>query len=400
MFAAGKRGRLFLAAVLTGSLVPDPVARAAGFDSAVQALAAKTVALAGHGETVSISFKNISSLGPAEWSGVRSAFEAALRDAGNRLAETASVEARLTLSETPAQYLLVEEARRGEERLVWMAAWSREPRSDMKVSGPSLDLKQVWRQTEQILDVGFTPAGMLVLSPSKLSLYARDNDSWALRESVPITNPKAWPRDLRGRIRTTGAALQVFLPGLACNGNTAPTLTLDCRASEAPWVLESGSRGLLLAAYASARNYFDGRVVMQSGTRKTVAPFYSAAAADAQGRTFWVLAEIDGRAQILDGSFEPLGWIGQWGSDIAGIDARCGGGSQVLASRAGDAGEPDALQSFTIAERFATPVTAAALLPGPVTALWPSGASAAVAVARDLVSGDFIAYVASVSCAN
>ena len=290
------------------------------------------------------------------------------------------------------------EARRGEDKQVWIASWNRTAGETVKPSDVSLDLKPVWRQTEQILDIGFPPGGMLVLSPAKLTLYARTGDSWTPQSSAAISNVKPWPRDMRGRLRITGPTFQAFLPGMVCNGNTAPALSVDCRASEAPWVLESGSRGLLLATFAASRDYFDGRVVTQSGTRKTVAPFYTAASVESQGRTLWVMAQTDGRTQITDALLEPVASIGPWGSDIAGIDAGCGGASQVLATRGGDSSEPDALQSFTIADRAATPVTAAAMLPGPVTALWPSGASAAVAVVRELGSGEFIAYVASVSC--
>ena len=399
MLPAVKGWQAVQAAVIAALLLPIPCASAADdLNTAAAGLARKTATLAGRGEAVAVAYKNMSSLAPAEWNGVRTAFESALRDAGCRAADAGAVEVRLTVSETPTQYLLVEEARRGDDRQVWIASWNRTAAEFVKPAGVSLDLKLVWRQTEQILDIAFLPAGMLVLSPAKLTLYTRTGDSWTAAASAPIANAKPWPRDLRGRVRATGAAFQVFLPGLACNGNTDPTLSVDCRASEAPWVLESGSRGLLLATFAASRDYFDGRVVTQSGAHKTVAPFYSAASVESQGRTLWVMTQTDGRAQIADASLEPLAVIAQWGSDIAGIDARCGGASQVLATRTGDSSEPDALQSFTIAERAATPATAAALLPGPVTALWPSGASAALAVVRDLVSGDFIAYVASVSC--
>lgn len=399
MFAAGKGWQAVLAAIPIALALPVPNAYASG-DRATAAitLARKTAALAGRGEAVTVAYKNISSLAPAEWSGLRAAFEAALRDAGCRVGQTAAVDARITLSETPSQYLLVEEARRGDERQVWIASWDREASTAVKPAGVSLELKQVWRQPEQILDIAFLPAGMLVLTPSKLTLYGHNSDIWTARESMEITNTKPWPRDLRGRLRATGSTFQIFLPGMACNGNTEAALSLDCRASDAPWVLESGSRGLLLAAFAAGRNFFDGRVVTQSGARKTVPPFYSAATVESQGRLFWVMAQTDGRAQIADASLEPVDAIEQWGSDIAGIDARCGGASQVLATRAGDSKGPDALQSFTILDRFATPVTAAVLLPGPVTALWPSGAEAAMAVVHDLGSGDYIAYVASVSC--
>jgi hypothetical protein len=402
MHAAAKWWQAVPAAIIAALLLPIPGAWADDLNTAAAALARKTAALAGRGEPVAVTYKNISSLAPAEWSGVRTAFESALREAGCRavdgLASGGAVEARITVSENPAQYLLVEEARRGEERQVWIAAWNRATAEPVKPAGVFLELKEAWQQTDQILDIAFPPAGMLVLSPAKLTLYTRTGDSWTPRESSAISNSKPWPRDLRGRVRVTGATFQLFLPGVACNGNTDPALSLDCRASEAPWVLESGSHGLLLATFAASRNYFDGRVVTQSGARKNVAPFYSAASVESQGRTLWIMAQTDGRAQIADASLEPLASVAQWGSDIVGIDAGCGGASQVLASRPGDSGEPDALQSFTIADRAATAVTAVAPLPGPVTALWQSTATAALTVTHDLVSGEFIAYVAKVSC--
>ncbi len=386
-------------AVVAALLLPIPGACAADdLNAAAISLARKTVALAGRGETVAVIYKNISSLPAAEWNGLQTAFESALRDGGCRLGSAGSAEARLTVSENPTQYLLVEEARKGDEREVWFAAWNRASGGAAKPGAVSLDVKQVWRQSEQILDAAFIPAGMLVLSPTKLTLYTRSGDAWTPRESAAISNVKAWPRDARARLRITGSTFQAFLPGVACTGSTDPALSMECRASDAPWVLESGAHALLLATFAASRNYFDGRIVMQSGARKTVPPFYSAASVESQGRTLWVMTQLNGRAQIADAFFDPLGSVGQWGSDIVGIDARCGGASQVLATRPGDASEPDALQSFTISDRAAAPVTSAAPLPGPVTALWPSGAGGALAVARDLVSGDFIAYVVTISC--
>jgi hypothetical protein len=385
-------------ALLIAILAPLPGVCADDLNTAAAALARKTAALAGRGESVAVSYRNLSSLAPTESGAVRTAFESALRDSGCRISEGSATEAKLTVSETPAQFLIVEEARRGDERQVWIASWNRATGAPVKTAGASLQLTQAWRQSEQILDVAFFASGMLVLSPARLTLFTRTNNTWTPRESAAINSAKPWPRDLRGRVRVTGSNFQIFLPGLACNGSADGSLAVDCHASDAPWVLESGNHGLLLAAFASARNYFDGRVVTQTGARKTVPPFYSAASVESQGRTLWVMAQLDGRAQITDAALEPMAAIAQWGSDIAGIDPRCGGGSQVLATRASDSAEPDALQSFVIADRVATPATAPVLLPGPVTALWPSGPAAAVAVARDLVSGDYIAYVASVSC--
>src|SRR5215468_1496217 len=90
---------------------------------AARELARKTAAFAGRGEPVSISWRNLSTLSPSVLTQTRSAFEAALHDAGARIGDGASVAAQLTLSENAAQYLLVEEIRRGDERQVWIAAW-------------------------------------------------------------------------------------------------------------------------------------------------------------------------------------------------------------------------------------------------------------------------------------
>ncbi len=388
-------------AALSALLLLAPGARAADDLNAAATLARKTAAFAGRGEAVALSYRNISSLGSAELAQLRTAFEATLRDAGGRPADsTAATEARISLSENDSQYLLVEEARKGEDRQVWIASWTRVSVALAKPGGLSLDRKQVWRQAEPILDIAFPPAGMLVLSPSRMSLYDRAGEGWELRQSVPLTPAKPWPRDLRGRIHATGAAFEAFLPGMACSGNTEAGLTMECRAGDAPWVIESGSRGLLLANFAASRNYFDGRIVTQTGARKTVAPFYSAASVESQGRTLWLMAQMDGHTLIADAAFDPLGSIASWGSDMVGVDARCGAASQVLATRAGDAVEPDAVQSYAIAGGAATPVTAPTLFPGPVTALWPSGAAAALAVARDLASGEYVAYVVTISCGS
>ena len=115
-------------------------------------------------------------------------------------------------------------------------------------------------------------------------------------------------------------------------------------------------------------------------------------------RPLWLLAILDGRTQIFDAWLETVGAIASWGSDIAGTEASCGGGSQVLATRPGDAGEPDAIQAFAIVNRAAAALTAPAEFAGPVTALWPSSATSALAVERDPLTGRYAAYVITVVC--
>ncbi len=392
MIAAVKGCHAVLSALLFLIL---PAADAADdLNGAARELARKT-AVFGRVDAATVSWRNVSSLGSAELAQARAAFEAALREAGSRGASAPSLSVRITLSQNPMQYLLVEEVQSSEERQVWIAAWKRTGIARNSAPGMSLESRLVWEQDDPILDVAFLGDATLVLSPSKLTLHARDGS-----QSVNLAPSKPWPRDLRGHLRVTVDTFQAFLPGIACAGTAASSLHLDCHGADEPWVLESGSRGILLANFASGRNYFDGRVVTQSGLRKSIAPFFSAAAVEEQGRTLWVLAMVDGRAQIFDSAFEPQGSFAMWGSDIAAVDAHCGAASQIIAARRGDASEPDAVQSFALVNGTAVPLTAPITFTGPVTAVWPSGAGSVVVVARDLSTGKYGAYVISVACGS
>ena len=195
-----------------------------------------------------------------------------------------------------------------------------------------------------------------MLSRSGVVAMARQNGQWAAAGAADLP-AKPWPRDMRGKLRLNGTGFQAALPGVVCRGTLQP-LTMDCQAAADPWLLESGSRAMLLAAFTANRNYFDGRVTTQSGVGKTIAPFFSAASVEEQGRPIWLLAMVDGRTQIFDAAFDPAGSIPNWGSDIAGTEARCGGGTQVLATRPGDGSEADTVQAFGIVNR--SPVALAA----------------------------------------
>ena len=398
MIAAVKRWHAGLSALLffcSGAKAADDAS------SAARELARKTATFAGRGAAIAMMWRNLSSLESAA-SQARTAFEAALQEAGLRTGDTPpAVEVRVTVSENSAQFLLVEEASKGDEHQVWIASWKRiEPAASLP-AGVSLEKKLVWEQAEQILDIAFPPAGMLVLSPSSITFYARNGTQWEAQRTVPLAPPKAWPADLRGRLRLKGAGFQALLPGQRCEGTTEPSLSAECHASDEAWVLESGSRALLLAEFSAARNYFSGRVTTQSGQRKAVPAFYSAAAVESPGRKWWLLAAIDGRVQSFDTALDPAGTLSAlWGSDIAGTDAHCGAGSQVLATRPGDRGQGDAVQAFTMADRTPQPLTEAVEFPGPVLALWTSGGSAATVVARNLRTGKYSAYTVTVVCGN
>jgi len=365
---------------------------------AARELARKTVTFGTRGEPVNISWRNVSSLGPSDLAQARSIFEAVYQDAGGHINLSSPTAIRITLSETASQYMLVEEAQNGDDRRVWIAAWKRSGPARLAPAGIALDRKLVWEQDEQILDIAFPGSSMLVLSPTRVTIFARQGNSWEARQFLPINTGRPLPHDPRGHLHLTPSGFQAFLPGATCTGAVDPALTLTCQQADEPWMLESGSRAILLANFAASRNYFDGRIVTQTGARRQIASFYSAAAVDEQGRTFWLAAQLDGRVQILNSAFESVGSISGWGSDIAGTSARCGSGSQVFATRPGDSGEPDSLQVFSLADRAATPLAPPIATTGPITALWPSGPGAVLAVVHDLTSGKYSAYIVTVVC--
>lgn len=363
---------------------------------AVKELTRRTEAFLGPRAPAKLSYRNISSLADAVLAGVRREFESSFPEAG----EGAPAEIRLTLSENQSQYLLIEEVHKGEESRVWIAGWNRPAAAAALGFGLTMEKKLVWEQEEPILDVALSENSMLVLSPSGLTLYERRDGGWQAKQDVPLAASKPWPRDVRGRIRMTGDRVQVFLPGMECRGTAADKLSVECHPSSEPWVLESGSRGILLANFAPERNYFDGHVVSQDGSRRTVPPFYSAAAAEDSGGTLWLLPLLDGQTGMFNAGFEPLGTVPSWGSDIVGISAPCVGGSQVLATRPGDGNEPDAIQAFSVVNRTPAPLAAPLAFAGPVTALWPVGPASALAVTSDPATGKYAAYLVTLACGH
>ncbi len=278
-----------------------------------------------------------------------------------------------------------------------IAAWKRS-RGGTAAAGIALERRLLWEQADPILDVALTPAAMLVLSPAKLTLYARLQSKFEERGSAPVAPARPWPRDPRARLNVNGPLIRAFLPGTLCTGSLEPALTLECRASEEPWTLEPGGNVVLLAAFAAGRNHFDGRIVTQTGARKTVPAFYTAGATGEQGRTYWLLALVDGRTQIVDANFEAAGAVAGWGSDLAATAARCGGGSQILATKSSDAREPDAIRAYALVDRTPVALTAPVDFAGPVTALWSAGGASAIAVVHDPATGRYTAFLLTVVC--
>jgi len=373
---------------------------------AAREAAQKAAAGAPRGEAVTLRAQNVSTLEAGEFAEARRALEAELRARGWRLVEgsAASTEIRATLSESWTRYLWVVEVRRGDERRVAFASAPRplgppvQPRATL-----AIDKQLLWEQAEQILDVavlssGSQAAGLLVLDPAKVALYRRGSAGWQLQQSFPIAGA-AWPRDPRGRLLLETDSYSALLPGLLCRGSAQPALQMECRPSQEPWPLEAGPRRAGRAKFSAGRNLFEGTVQTEAGITKNLLPFFSSAVVDERGQWLWIFAGADGRARLYDQALEPAGTLGDCGSDLVSVQTQCGRNWQVLITKSGDAGEPDAVQAYEIVDRQAVAASQPVDFAGPITALWPAaGGSSAVAVSRDLKTGRYAAFSLAISC--
>jgi hypothetical protein len=340
----------------------------------VRDLAAKLLAALAPRETVTLTVRNASSLGPEEAASVGRELENQLRAGKIVLAQDAPVAVAVTLSENAQGPLWIAEIRRGDKRDVVMTVPALEPARPAKTP-ETIERELLLEQDQPMLDAAAAGEGLVVLEPGEVVVYRRRENRWE-RQSAASLPERVWPRDLRGRLALQDDSVQAFLPGLLCTGKWQPDVTLACAASDGPW---PGG-----APMVKDRNYFEA---------DKLPPFYSAA----RGPDYTLLAGVDGRVRLLDGTLESPAAIAGWGSDIAAVQTACG--SRVIATRAGDAGETDSVEGFEMTGREATAVTPALEFPGPVTALW-AGESSAVAISRDLKTGQYAAFRLAITCSR
>lgn len=328
-------------------------------------------------EAVALSLHSASSLTPAEAAAVRRELESQLRAGGFALAPEAPVAVAVTLSENRQGGVWIAEIRHGDRRDVVMVAPVRPP--DRTLRTPmGIDRQLVLEQADPILDAAVLDSALIVLEPAEVVFYHRQDARWERRQAFALPQ-RVWPRDLRGRLKVDGDALQAFLPGLLCTGTVQPELALQCGDSDAPW--PAG------APLAKGRNYFEA---------EKLPPFYSAAHVGEVA----LLAGLDGRVRLFDGALQPLGSFAGWGSELVAVETGCGNGHQVLSTHPGDASETDAVQAFEIAGRQPVAVSPPLEFTGPVTALSPAGPGSALAISRDLETGQYAAFRISLTCSH
>lgn len=256
-----------------------------------------------------------------------------------------------------------------------------------------LDARPLFAQRTPILDVATAPDGkrIIVLEPDAVAIrqWTPAGDASDVIDSRAVQTNRARPRDARGRVAAAQLPYDLFLPGVTCRGDLDP-LRVSCTDDSAPWP------GLANAGVEAARNFFttpEGRT-------------FVSAAAVADGRSRWLVADPQGGLALFDQARSLIGKLPATGDDVAAVRAPCAARSFVVVSNrvareGGDLADADELRLFRVAGRelvlSATPLR----LPGTLTALWGSETSpSATAVVHDVASDRYEAFQIRVSCAR
>ena len=356
------------------------------FQDLAPALAAKIAAAAPGGEGLTIASAVVEGADEAPVRQVEREVARLLSARGLRIDGLATAPAVITVgcAASLRERACVAEIRHGSARDLVSAVAPRgspaDPAPDVTLA---LETVPLFGQRTAILDV--VPVGdrLAVLDRSAITLYQRAAEGWQRAASRPILSSQTWPRDLRGRLRTNGTAVEAFLPGLVCRG-TVDLTTLTCASERESWPLAVDNSGI-----DAARNYF------QTPEGLT---FVSAASLGADAEAGWVLADGAGRLVLLDAERKLLGAVGA-GDDVAGMSARCRPGSFIVTSSRTAGADTDTLRLWQVVGRRLLAAATPIILPGRLTALWASPeASAATAVTHDAGAGRYEAFQVNVSC--
>lgn len=417
--------RFACAALLAFACLPAPIARAAGaWDQAAGELAGKILSRVRPRPILTVKVSNQSSLAASDVEQISQALLAQLRRRGARVLKTARPTAvvAVTLSENLQGLVWVAEIQRAtqpgqpESRDVVVVDVARPQPEQAPAQPEALTIRKtpVYEQQTPVLDLAILPTPvtaalptvtpdatkLLVLDTQKISLVAKLGSDWTVEQSAPLVRERPWPRDPRGRLVVReGAAIEVYTPGTACTGSMEPALSLQCHESSDPWPLGPNDSTAMHAEFSSGRNFFDGKVTLGAGKQLTVPPFFSATSVATTSGTLRVFAGTDGQARVYGTDSEPVLTHGGWGSDIAALESDCSTAPLVLATRPAGPDETDSIQAYTLNGNSVTTASSPVEFPGPVTALWPAAdGRSAIAVARDLKTKKYEAFILTLAC--
>jgi len=376
-------------------------------------LAKKIVAITGPRQTVALAVRSISSLSDSEVAAVRAALEAELRAASLRLAAKpdAAPELRITLSENVQGLLWIAEIPRDDAHEVAMVLLPKTASLPLSATTQMfvLQSKLIWEQDEPILDFALLDHGspgvgqrLLMLEPTRLSLYQADNGRLKLQQSAPLptlTNPA---RDPRGYLVLRDDHFLLSLAGNLCRGVVDQVLSVTCwdMNQDVPRQFAEEMHWLELSI-VPGRNFFRQRFQIQGSDAQREALFSSAAGWVEAGEPLRFDVGLDGVARLyrLNADRAPAARFSGWGSQLTGISSNCGRERQLLVTRAGDWTELDAVQAFDVVGTQAVAVSSPLEFPGPVKELWPGKTfMIALAIVQNLKTSRYEAYTLTLTC--
>jgi hypothetical protein len=210
----------------------------AAWSDGVKALAEKIVSAVKPSRAISLEFKNISSLGPADVEAIHAALEAELTNRGLRIVPNeATVE--VTLSEKADGYVWVSETPRntkwGDPSKVAIVSVSKVATISTGGIRESLALSKrlVWQQSTEFLDflIAERPttvmsSSLMILEPDRIVYYRLTTPQWQLWQAIPFPHVGHGNRDFQGRIDT--GFRKVWGPGGECSGDLGDPTTVKC----------------------------------------------------------------------------------------------------------------------------------------------------------------------------
>jgi hypothetical protein len=302
---------------------------------------------------INLLVSNMSSLSANEAAAIDEWLRTNLEDRHFRLVDEEPVDVRLnvTLSEGMEGYLIVAQVRHGTDEQVVILPVGRAATLAKRVGGVSLTDQLIWEQPGKVLDFALlepgaeAPATLIVLEVGRIAFYARNQGQWILHSSVTIPPMRPWLRAPRGYIDLSRGLADgsATLSGVECKGDFRDPGEIQCSfvsQQAAPWATQEAWKSKNLASAGDAT---------------------------------LVSLVCDGR-------------------DIA------------LATGSGDWTQTDFVQGYQVGTLKGQGATASGdplELGGPVTALWPTGASGlARAVVQNLQTGNYEAHLVTTTCSQ
>jgi hypothetical protein len=431
--------RRFFPFLLVGFLITcaPGASRADSLEDAVRVLAQKASSLlVAHGK-IGIRTRNLASLDPERISHLSLTVERELQTRGHKISQGDSTGASLTVtfSQNATSLLVIGElAENGQSHfLVESLALSAIPSTSSSSQKPTLLKELIWKQESPIVDlkslgsVGEKPEHLAVLSPNALFLYGKKDSEWSLLKTFPIPRSTTRSRDPRGQLFQTRenatSRLSVDLPRLNCRidlSGAISSATMDCTSNDkeelvglamltaGPYLFDNAAR------WDSSGNSFTGELYGESGIRLKIEPFYSASFLGLNSEKsdgLLISAGVDGRSRLSDKNLKVLESFVGWGSELTAMLSDCDANWSVLATGKADWTDNDRITAFQFVEPAALTLDSSVDLPGPVLSLGPEQIpsegdftgglrNGALAIVRNLKTGEYEAYRISMACSR